>query len=181
MGPTSAASFKSNMKSWLVMPILWWVTVSSAGDFSPTFGTTPNTSVKHWIKYVVVGPSNHPFPIVQKSTRRHKTIGFSEELLVVTPATYSVLARFTQSSIASGTCDMPLPPPWYTVQISEHEAGHDYMCTMLQTPACQYLFGVLRLPHIWTKAETTAITGFIEEIKCPYMPPKKPQQGSSKP
>jgi len=134
----------------------------------PFFGTTPSNSVAHWINYAVLGPRNMPFPSVWMSPQRFKTSGYPEFLIVLPPLKYAVVAIFTQYRIARYNCagGEPQRPPWYTLQVSEHDDGRTQTCVMLQTSACHYLSDVLHLPIDWSLKERQPIVDLAHSIKC---------------
>ena len=110
----------------------------SIPSIPPIFGTTPDSSVEHWIKYVVLNQPNMPFPIVQISTQHFKLLGVAEDLIVLPANKYEVLATFTQLAIKQAPCTRLVAPPDHTLYITEHEGKENYECAMLQARACRY-------------------------------------------
>ena len=59
--------------------------------------------VKRWISYEIVGPRNHPFPIVYLSTLHFET-WLAEFLIVLPEPRYDIVAADTQARIARPDC-----------------------------------------------------------------------------
>jgi hypothetical protein len=128
----------------------------------PSDGTTPNRSVKHWIKYLVFAP-RQPAPIIQISTRRFKTCKF-EHLVVLSQERYDVIAQLTQ---AQQDCVEKSPAGLLhdTLIVSEHDEGRSQTCTLLPAPACRYLSAVVRLPEMrWTEEERRTLRALVGGI-----------------
>jgi hypothetical protein len=131
-------------------------------------GEARDPGVKRWISYEILGPRNHPLPIVYLSTQPFKTM--SDELLVVLPpARYDVISAYTQGRIARTDCpgEEPRGNVWYTIKIAEHNEKHTQSCVLPQALACDYLSGVLKLSGVnWTATERRPVTHFMAEVKC---------------
>jgi len=151
--------------------MLLTATISVAQDGRPSFiyGTTPDSSVAHWIRLIVLGNRNSPFPIVWLSPQRFKTSGFPEFLVLLSHQKYDVVGNFTQTRIARSDCARKEPqrPPWYTVEISEYVDGRTQMCVIPQASACRFLSGILELPSLNLDAEERKpIDDLARSIKC---------------
>ena len=141
------------------------VTAAENLTLSP-FARSP--SVKRWIWYQVLGPRNHPFPIVYLSTEHFQTTPL-EFLVVLPPATYDIVSAFTRARIARPDCPgkEPTGDVWYTVEIAEHHREQTQHCVLPQRLACEYLSGVVKLGGIdRTAKELGPIAGFMREIGC---------------
>jgi hypothetical protein len=131
-------------------------------------GEARDPGVTRWISYEILGPRNHPLPIVYLSTQRFKTMS-DEHLVVLPPARYDVISAYTQAHIAGPDCpgEEPRGNVWYTVKIAEHHEKHTQSCVLLQALACDYLSGVLKLSGVnLTATERQPITNFMAEVKC---------------
>jgi len=133
------------------------------------FGTIPSSSIGHWIKYLVLGPQNKPFPIVWLSPQRFKVYDFFEFLTVLPRQKYDVVANFTEARMAQPDCDNREsgPPPQFTLQISKRTPTNTRLCVIPQRAACAYLSAVLGLRTIdWTADERRPIDTLMSSIKC---------------
>jgi hypothetical protein len=131
-------------------------------------GEARDPGVTRWISYEILGPRNHPLPIVYLSTQRFKTMS-DEHLVVLPPARYDVISAYTRARTARTDCpgEEPRGNVWYTVKIAEHNEKYTQHCVLPQALACDYLSGVLRLPGVnLTATERRPITNFMAEVKC---------------
>lgn len=143
-------------------------TCATAGTdpFPPIEGTTPPSSVTHWIKYLVLGPSNAPFPIVVISTQRFNTHR-TEALIVLSPSRYDIVANFTESR--STECMRPTGFPWFTLGINKHDEERTSMCAIPKATACGYLLDLSKLSGMnWTKAELKPLKTLAASMECPH-------------
>jgi hypothetical protein len=141
--------------------------IVSADTFTPAVSAR-DPGVPHSISYEILGPRNHPFPIVYLSTRHFGTkLG---EFLVVLPKTrFDILSAYTRARIARPDCPgaEPVGDVWYTVKITEHDKKRTRGCVLLQALACDYLSGVVKLSDVnWTAEELRPITNFMGEVGC---------------
>lgn len=144
--------------------------MAAAQDFELA-GVGRDPGVERWIWYEIVGPRNHPLPIVYISTQPFKTM--SDELLVVLPpARFDVISTYTRARIARPDCPGKVPTrktraTWYTVVMTQHEKGLTRSCVLPRAKACNDFSGALKLPGIhWTTAERGPITLFMAEVTC---------------
>jgi hypothetical protein len=81
-------------------------------------GEARDPGVARWISYEILGPRNHPLPIVYVSTQRFKTMS-DEHLVVLPPARYDVISAYTEARIARPDCpgEEPRANVWYTVNM----------------------------------------------------------------
>ncbi len=147
--------------------LIFCTSITSAEDIYLA-GEARDPGVTRWISYEILGPRNHPLPIVYFSTQRFKTM--SDEHLVVLPsARYEVISAYTRARIARTDCpgEEPRANVWYAVKIAEHDEKHTQRCVLPQASACDYLSGVVKLSGIkWTAKELQPITDFILEVRC---------------
>jgi hypothetical protein len=141
--------------------------ITTAEDISLSlFARDPG--VEHWIWYEILGPRNHPLPIVYLSTQHFKTR--RNEFLVVLPAArYGIISEYTKARIARTDCpgEEPRGNVWYTVEIAEHDEKHTQRCVLPRALACNYLSGVLALSGVdWTAVERRPITDLMLEVRC---------------
>lgn len=142
-----------------------WATADTV-TFPPREESIPPPSVKHWIKYLVLGERNSPFPVILISTRRYKPLGLLEALIVVSRRRYDIVARFTES--LSSECMNPLPPmfPRYTLGIYEGDVQTP-RCVIPQVVACKYLSDVSTLSGMhWTAAQLKPINDLAISMTC---------------
>lgn len=125
--------------------------------------------VKRWISYEIIGPSNHPYPIVYLSTRSFKTTR-NEFLTVLPKGKYDVISGYTKSRISQDDCPGSDPRSnyiWYTVKVSQRDRTSVQSCTLPQKVACVYLNAVVNLVRArWTLEELRPVMIFMSEIKC---------------
>jgi hypothetical protein len=158
----------SRFVSALIIVLLTCSVVTAADTNLPSFDGVPKHSVSRWIRYEILGPRNHPFPIFYISTRRFKPTTMIEFQVVLPRPRYNIVARFTQSRMARGDCESaPNLNNWYTVQILEHDGDRTQQCVLPQVSACKYLSGVVGLPGVdWADEELKLITSFVGEVRC---------------
>jgi len=146
-----------------------WATADAVTfpPFPPSEESIPPPSVKHWIKYKVLGPRNAPFPVILITTRRYKPLGILEALIVVSRPKYNIVAKFT-GSLSAGCMKLPLqePPPWYTLGIFEGDVLTP-ICVMPKVVACKYLSDVSTLSGMnWTAEELKPINDLAVSMTC---------------
>jgi hypothetical protein len=131
-------------------------------------GEARDPGVKRWIWYQIVGPRNHPLPIVYLSTQPFKTMS-DEILIVLPPARYDFISAYTQARIAHTDCsgERLHQGAWHAIEIAEHNEKHTQHCILPQALACDYLSGVFSLSGIkWTTTEKRTLTRFMLEVQC---------------
>lgn len=147
--------------------LLFCVSTSSAENVSfSLFARDPG--VGRWIWYQILGPQNHPLPIIYLSTQHFKTRA-NEFLIVLPPARYAIIAAHTQARVARPDCpgEEPRGDVLNTVEIAEHDEKHTQRCVLPQALACEYLSGVVKLSGIhWAAKELKPITDFMLEVRC---------------
>jgi hypothetical protein len=135
-------------------------------DIETFLARDPGT--QRWISYEILGPRNHPFPIIYLSTQSFKPT-WDEFPVVVQPARYDMLAAYTRARIARPDCPgkWPVGNVWYAVQVIERDEEYVGNCVLPQALACNYLSGVVNLPGInWTASELRPITLFMSNVRC---------------
>jgi len=142
--------------------------VTTADTSFPSFDDVPKHSVTHWIRYEILGPRNHPFPIFYMSTRPFKPTTQFELHIVLRRPRYDIVAKFTQSRMTHRDClSAPNLNDWYTVQILKHDGDRTQQCVLPQASACEYLSGVVTLSGIsWAAEERKLIASFVGEVRC---------------
>jgi hypothetical protein len=149
----------------LVMSTAW--ATADTVTFPLREESVPPPYVKHWIKYMVLGPRNAPFPIILISTRQYKPLGILETLIVVSRRRYDIVAKFTES-LSAECLNWPLqePPDWYTLGIFEGDLLAP-RCVIPKVVACKYLSDVSKLPGMrWTAAELKPINALTASMTC---------------
>lgn len=146
-----------------------WATADTVTfpPFPASEESIPPPSVKHWIKYKVLGPRNAPFPVILISTRRYKPLGNLETLIVVSRPKYDIVAKFTES-LSAECMKLPLqePPPWYTLGIFEGDLLTP-RCVIPKVAACKYLSDVSTLSGMkWTAAQLKPINDLAISMTC---------------
>ena len=105
------------------MTVLLVCTSVASAEGLQLAGAARDPGVKRWIWYQIIGPRNHPLPIVYISTQSFKRM--ADEFLIVLPlAKYQVVSAYTQARIARTDCpgEKPRGDIWNTVEIAVH--GH---------------------------------------------------------
>lgn len=140
---------------------------STAADFSfPVVARDPG--VNHWISYQILGPRNHPFPMVYISTRHFKTTP-PEFIIVMPQKKYGIISAYTQARMARADCPgkEPVGNVWHSVEIAEHDKKAGRQCVLPQAMACEYFSAVVSLVGIaWTAEKLRPINDFNQEIDC---------------
>jgi hypothetical protein len=126
---------------------LWIVSTSAtAGDFRlAPFARDPG--VERWTWFQILGPRNHPFPIIYLSTRAFMTKP-NESLVVLPPERYDIFSAYTHARITRSDCPgtEPRGEIWYTVEVVEHDKNAVRHCMLPQVSACSYLASVVKYP-----------------------------------
>jgi len=150
------------------MTVLLVCTSVASAEGIELAGGARDPGVKRWIWYQIIGPRNHPLPIVYLSTQSFKTK--SDEFLVVLPlARYQVVSAYTQARIARNDCpgEKPRGDIWNTVEIGVHVDKRTRRCLLPQESACDYLSDVLKLSGVdLTATERQPIVNFMAEVRC---------------
>ena len=131
-------------------------------------GKARDPGVARWISYEILGPRNHPLPIVYVSTQRFKTMS-DEHLVVLSQVRYDLISAYTQARMARSDCpgEEPRGNVWYTVKVAELNEKRTQSCVLPQASACDYLSGVLKLSGVnLTAVERRPIANFMAEVKC---------------
>lgn len=140
--------------------------VTAAG--APPFALLArDPGVKRWIWYQILGPQNHPLPIVYISTQHFKTMR-NEYLIVLSPARYDIVSAYTHARLARPDCPGKKPAVNVNiVEIAEHEENHTQRCVLPRPLVCDYLSGVVKLSGVnWTGTERRPINYFMAEAFC---------------
>jgi len=130
--------------------------------------TARDPGVEHWISFQILGPRNHPFPILYLSTRRFRTT-LPEFIIVLSSRRYYILSAYTQERIVRPDCsgEPPIDDVGYTFEIAGRIKKGIQRCVLRQELACAYLAGVINLSGInWTAAEFRPITDFMRTMRC---------------
>ena len=140
----------------------------------PAFlGTTPSKSVNHWIRLVVDGVVNHPFPMVMISTERFKT--WRETLIVLPRSDYEIVDGLATERIGRADCltsptDLPmdLRGNEHRLLLFEHTDGSTRSCLLPRAAtSCEFLTGVIGLTNVaWGTGDLEAIRSVAADIGC---------------
>ena len=129
-------------------------------------GTPPDGHIQRWIRYLIVGQQNHPFPIVFFSPQKFQPKTALELLIVLPDSEYKNLSVFTHSQPCTKQGLQPNNDQLRSGDIAEHgkETSH---CTLLPVDACNYLSGITDLLDIkWTPAQRKLIHRLAMETNC---------------
>jgi len=132
----------------------------------PIFGSAPQ--VKDWIWITVAGLRNYMPPVVYLSTSSFKTRA-PEELIVLTPERYAIVATFTANRLTRSDCLTRPPPPYaeYTVAMYQHRDGESEGCILPRVSICEYLTSLKNLNGIdWAPAECKPIGALVGYLGC---------------
>jgi hypothetical protein len=142
-------------------------------SFPPVLGTVPSRSVKHWIRFVVEGLVNHPFPMVMIATERFKT--WREHLIVLPPSEFAIIdglaiARIGRSDCATSVEAIPkeLLANEHRLLLFEHADDDTRTCLLPRAAtSCEFLSGVIGLTNVaWGTGDLEAIRSVAGEIGC---------------
>src|ERR1700733_3211282 len=151
-----------------LIALIYCTSITSAENISlALFARDPG--VERWIWYEILGPQNHPVPIVYFSTQHFKKKFYNEVIVVLPAARYEIVSANTQARIARSDCPggEPRRDVWYTVEIAQHDEHHTQRCVLPQAMACDYLSGIVKLSGVnWTAKELKPITKFMLEVRC---------------
>jgi hypothetical protein len=143
--------------------------------FPPVMGRIPNTSVEHWVQFLVYGNVNHPFPWVTLSTDPFPNVGAGEFQVVLPRARYDLLDHFTKERMARGDCVADVKQVEGRIDRNEHmlemidrDGGIIRPCLLPSAAAsCDFLSDVIRLSQVhWTESDIEHIESFAEEMDC---------------
>lgn len=149
-----------------ILAIHWIATNAQAPSFSLE-GRDPG--VERWISYEILGPSNHPYPIIYLATHPFKT-RTPELLTLLSETKFDAVSELTQGWIHRDGCPGSFPNSndvWYSVKLSRHDAAPIQYCILPQIVACDYLNAVAAQVHAsWTRAELRSVEIFMEAVHC---------------
>lgn len=131
-----------------------------------TYGQTPDANVRNWIRLVVIGARNRPFPVIFFSPQRFKTPGFPEVHIVLRYGEYRRLTAFTRTKRCSiGAIERPA---WGTLLVTEYRNAHaSDLCVLPPDAACDYLSEISMLSGItWTANQLNPIHELADLITC---------------
>ena len=132
------------------------------------FATTArDPGVGRVISYEILGPTNHPLPILYVSIKRFPT--WNDEFLIVLPTQgYSAISEYTKGRIARSECPgTGLMGVGYAVRITKRDNPLVHSCILQKAMACEYFSGVLQIPGIsWKPTERKLIADFMAELPC---------------
>ena len=127
-------------------------------------GNPPDTHIHRWIRYVIIGQQNHPFPIVFFSPQEFKPKTALEMLIVLSDSEYKSLSSFSRAQHCTKQELRPNNDHWHGGDITEHDGHRTTRCGLLTTEACNYLSGITVLPDIrWTSKQLALIRGIASE------------------
>jgi hypothetical protein len=130
-------------------------------------GNPPDSHIKRWIRYVIVGQQNHPFPIVFFSPQKFKPKTALEQLIVLPDSEYKSLSAFSRTQPCTKQERRPMNDPGSGGDITEHNGTETTRCALLLVDACNYLSGIIELPNIrWTPAQLKLIQRVAMETNC---------------
>jgi hypothetical protein len=128
-------------------------------------GAAPPKTINKWMKYQIMMPINHPWPITFFSTQEFALKGAgNESLIVLTDLEYNKLQELTGAQLCTTT-----PPPHYRggARITAYHKGHIRICWLSQNDTCQYLTGIANSPDIhWTADQSKSIKGLAWDTEC---------------
>jgi hypothetical protein len=139
----------------------------------PFLGTNPSRSVNHWIRFVVDGVVNHPFPMVLIATERFRT--WREHLVVLPASEFVIVDRLATARIGRAGCAASAEEIPKDLLESEHrlllfELADDGTRSCLLPRAatsCAFLSGVIGLTNVaWGTGDLEAIRSVAGEIGC---------------
>jgi hypothetical protein len=123
--------------------------------------------VNHWIGYMIIGPMNHPFPVVY-IVRQNIKIPWPEFLTVLPQRPYQTVSAFTRAQMGRSECLRGVPPDWrlYEVKIFVHTPKGTRTCILPIATGRNYLAGVIGLRNIsWSEKELRPINYFMDEVQ----------------
>jgi hypothetical protein len=137
----------------------------------PAAGTNPSSLVTHWIRFLIIGDINHPFPIITISTDRFRTWNRGEFLIVLPQDEYDVVRSFTDERFDRSDCltdEGQMNRSEHTVRLVEHEGNVTRACLLPRAAvSCDFLAAITDLsPVKWTAADLKYVRNFAGEIGC---------------
>jgi len=130
-------------------------------------GNPPDSHIKRWIRYVIVGQHNHPFPIGFFSPQEFGPKTALESLIVLTDSEFKSLSAFSHTQSCTKQPLRPKNDQWLAGQITEYDRKETKSCALFPIDACNYLLGLMELPDIkWTPAQLQLIRRMATETNC---------------
>ena len=139
----------------------------------PFLGTNPSRSVNHWIRFVVEGQVNHPFPMVMIATERFKT--WREHLIVLPASEFAIVDAVAAARIGQADCitspvalPMELRESEHRLLLFEHADELTRSCLLPRAAtSCDFLSAVMSLANVrWGSGDLEAIRSVSGEIGC---------------
>lgn len=147
--------------------------------FPPAMGGIPNTLVEHWVRFLVYGNINHPFPMVTVSTGPLPDGGAGEFQIVLPRARYDLVDYITKERMSRGDCVADARLIEGRVNRNEHmlemidrDGGIIRPCLLPSaTESCDFLSRILGLSQVhWTKSNIEHMRSFAGEMDCHHRP-----------
>ncbi len=155
-------------KQWLaLMMLIVGVSVSSADSVKFAIAAR-DPGVSQWISFEILGPQNHPYPIVYISTEHFETM-MPEFLIVLPPDRYRALSDYEQAHFGRPEClgADASDNLWYSVEIVEGGRVGVQRCALPQALACASLSETIGLSSVhWTAEEVSPIKLLMNVAKC---------------
>ncbi len=128
------------------------------------YGSTPNSEVKRWIKFVSTMPPARRYPVVFFSQQEFKTAGSpNESLIVLSRSQFEQLANLTDSQRCSSVSSNE-----YHVGglVTQYKNRQEHVCWLQQSAACAYLTAISTLPIGWKPTQSKSIQDLSWDTYC---------------
>jgi hypothetical protein len=141
--------------------------------FPPFLGTNLSNSVKHWIRFIVDGEINHPFPMVLIATESLRT--WREHFIVLPVSEFGIVdrlatARIEQGDYATSVTAIPkdLLESEHRLLLFEHSEDGTRSCLLPRAAtSCEFLSRVIGATNVvWATGDLQAIRSVAGEIGC---------------
>jgi hypothetical protein len=138
----------------------------------PFLGTNPSRSVNHWIRFVVEGVVNHPFPMVLIATERFRI--WREHLVVLPASEFAIVDRLATARIGGDCATSVEAIPKHLLEskhrllLFEHADDDTRSCLLPRAAtSCEFLLGGIGLTNVaWGTGDLEAIRSVAGEIGC---------------
>lgn len=132
------------------------------------FGIPPDSSVKNWVKFDLIGTMNHPFPFVWFSPQQFER-EYPNVLIKLEEDGYEQFKIFVRANECEKNLDNVHGDP--LLRVTEYADDHqEVRCIMPPASTCEYATKMFAVPKItWTEKQKDVLERMVGEFDCEFV------------